>query len=68
MVLDKRICQQLRNAGPSQWDAFVQMFSAYKAEVTDAVTEADNNEILIAKGSAKQCKFLLRFFAEIDLP
>ena len=68
MILDKRVLQALRNAGPQEWDRFVSMFAQHTTDVTDAVTDADASGIMEAKGRALQCKFLLRVFKEIDLP
>lgn len=53
---------RLKNVSPQDWDAFVACFDAYATEVTVAVTNAEQNEILVAQGRAKAFLHLLDTF------
>jgi hypothetical protein len=52
----------LQIAAPREWEAFVECFDAYATEVTVAVTNAEQNEILVAQGRAKAFLHLLNTF------
>jgi hypothetical protein len=52
----------LQIAAPREWEAFVQCFDAYATEVTVAVTNAEQNEVLGAQGQARAFLHLLRLF------
>jgi hypothetical protein len=60
-VLAQFACR-LRNADPQTWDSFVQCFDAYTTEVTVAVTNAEQNEILNRQGRAQAFLSLLDTF------
>lgn len=64
----KDACRKLRAAAPEQWQGFVLMFTEYTAEAVDAVTEADANSIMEAKGFALACKGTLQAFTSLDPP
>lgn len=51
-------------AAPKEWEAFVQTFDAYSTEVTVAVTDAEQHEVLVAQGKAKAFLHLLKLFRE----
>lgn len=57
----------LRNAAPREWEAFVACFDAYATEVTVAVTNAEQHEILVAQGRAKAFLHLLRTFRDCHI-
>ncbi len=52
----------LQLAAPREWEAFVECFDAYATEVTVAVTQADQQDILVAQGRARAFLHLLRLF------
>lgn len=53
---------RLRNADPRAWDDFLACFDAYATEVTVAVTQAEQHEILQAQGRARAFLHLLDTF------
>lgn len=53
---------RLKNIAPKEWDEFVAVFDAYATEVTVAVTQAEQNNILVAQGRAKAFLHLLDTF------
>lgn len=54
----------LQLAAPKEWEAFVMTFDAYATEVTVAVTNAEQHEILVAQGRAKAFIHLLSVFRD----
>lgn len=54
----------IQMAAPKEWDAFVQTFDAYATEVTVAVTNAAQDEVLVSQGQARAFIHLLRVFRE----
>lgn len=60
----KHYAHQLQLSAPKEWEAFVQCFDAYATEVTVAVTQAEQHEILVAQGRAKAFLHLLQAFRE----
>jgi hypothetical protein len=54
--------QALRVAAPREWETFVECFDAYATDVTVAVTNAEQHEILVAQGKAKAFLHLLALF------
>lgn len=54
----------LQIAAPKEWEAFVQTFDAYATEVTVAVTNAEQHEILVCQGRAKAFLYLLSLFRD----
>lgn len=54
----------LQVSAPVEWERFVQTFDAYATDVTVAVTNADQSEILVAQGKAKAFLHLLTLFRE----
>lgn len=63
----KHYARALRAAAPKEWEAFVQMFDAWSTEVTVAVTNAEQNEILVAQGKAQAFLHLLRAFRDCHI-
>lgn len=59
---------RLRNADPESWERFIAAFDAYAGELTVAVTDAPQDQILHMQGRAKQCLALLRLFRECHIP
>jgi len=55
---------RLRNADPEGFEQFVETFAAYTNEITVAVTDAPQDQILNMQGRAKQCLAFLRLFRE----
>ena len=53
---------RLRNADPPAWESFVEIFDAYSTEVTVAVTQAPQDQILNAQGRAQAMLILLDTF------
>ena len=52
-VLAQFACR-LRNADPQSWEQFVECFDAYATEVTIAVTNCGQHEILTQQGRAQE--------------
>lgn len=52
----------LQVAAPREWETFVECFDAYATDVTVAVTNAEQHEILVAQGRAKAFLHLLTLF------
>jgi len=63
-----QLSRNLANAAPKEWDAFVQFFDAYATEVTVAVTQAEQNTILVQQGKAQAFLHLLKTFRECRNP
>lgn len=63
----RHYAHQLQLAAPKEWEAFVQCFDAYATEVTLAVTNAEQHEILVAQGRAKAFLHLLKAFRECHI-
>lgn len=63
----KEFARRLRSADPENFELFVAAFDAYALEVTVAVTEAPQDEILNMQGRAKQCRAILRMLQECHL-
>ena len=61
-----RAALRLRNAGPTQWNEFIQQFGNYSDMITDSILEADVGSILVAQGCAKQCRALVQMLAEVE--
>ena len=57
-----QFAMRLRHADPKAWEEFVQCFDAYATEVTLAVTNASQNEILVCQGRAQAYLHLLSTF------
>ena len=55
---------RLRNADPEGFERFVEAFDAYASEITVAVTEAPQDQVLNMQGRARQCLAFLRLFRE----
>lgn len=64
----KHYARAIANSSPKEWEAFVEAFDAYSTEVTVAVTEAAQHEILQQQGKAQAFLHLLRLFREIKNP
>lgn len=64
----KQYSHALQLAAPREWDAFVQCFDAYSADVTVAVIHADQTEILNKQGQAKAFVHLLHLFRTCHIP
>jgi hypothetical protein len=62
----KEVCRHLRAVAPIEWKEFFDAFAEYTAEAVDAVTEADADRILEAKGFARACKALQHTFQNLD--
>jgi hypothetical protein len=60
-VLAQYACR-LRNSDPKAWEEFVECFDAYATEVTVAVTNAPQTEILNVQGRAQAFLSLLDTF------
>lgn len=58
----KHYARALRAAAPKEWEAFVECFDAWATDVTVAVTNAEQHEILVAQGRAKAFLHLLNLF------
>lgn len=58
---------RLRNADPEGFEQFVAAFDAYTGEITVAVTDAPQDQILNMQGRAKQCLAFLRLFRECHI-
>lgn len=58
----------LELAAPKEWADFVQVFDAYAADVTLAVTNAASDEVLVAQGKARAFLHLLKLFRETAQP
>jgi hypothetical protein len=52
----------LRAAAPREWEAFIQCFDAYATEVTVAVTQAEQHEVLQKQGQARAFLHLLNLY------
>jgi len=59
---------RLRNADPEGFEQFVETFAAYTNEITVAVTEAPQDQVLNMQGRARQCLAFLRLFRECHIP
>ena len=57
-----QFAMRLRAADPQAWESFVQCFDAYATEVTVAVTNAPQDQILNAQGRAQAYLHLLNTF------
>ena len=55
---------KLKNTAPEEWDKFVLTFCAYTDFIGDSVADADASNIMVAKGSALQCRALRNIFEE----
>lgn len=53
-----------RNADPRVYDAFIRFLDQYTYDVTVAVTDASNDDILTAKGRAQQARKFFQLFSE----
>jgi len=58
---------RLKNLAPKEWEEFVEVFDAYATDVTVAVTQAEQHEILVAQGRAKAFLHLLKLFRECHI-
>lgn len=63
----KEFARRLRSADPENFQSFVEALDAYALEVTVAVTEAPQDQVLNMQGRARQCMALLRLLQECHL-
>ena len=59
---------RLRSAAPKEFERFVEVMDAYATEVTLAVTEAHQSDILCQQGRAQAFLSLLRLYRECHIP
>lgn len=63
----KEFARRLRSADPENFRLFVDAFDGYALEVTVAVTEAPQDQVLNMQGRARQCRAILRILQECHL-
>lgn len=59
---------RLRAAAPKEFDRFVEVMDVYATEVTIAVTEAAQSDILNQQGRAQAFLSLLKLYRECHIP
>ena len=63
------IANRWKNYDPQLYELFLREMDAYVFDVTVAVTEASNEDILTAKGRAQQARKFMQLFSEtLDEP